>query len=354
MTKVHAMLAAAVLGVSTMALPARAADDFKKTTIDNIPREARDAIRDKTKDKQDVQVFTRRMSDGETQYTTFFMDDGRRMEMRVDKDGNVVSPAHETRVQPGDKDADKNDDKNKSGAKNDSKRDDNKNDDTADADVARTKDWKREPEPLKNLPENVQATMKKELEAAGSKDGDYFRLRRDGDDTFSMFFAPEGGKRQELRVDKKGDVIGRYGPQGEGLPLDRTAAAKAVAEDEAAQSAGARQTGNTSSNSKTTSAQPSETKTAPKPAADSTVAPKPDTASEKFTEIKQDDLPDPVRKAFAIPTKDAAQVQYRSWTRDGKTYYSAFYFPKGTAKQMELRMDADGKALEEAHPAEAK
>jgi len=347
MTKVHAMLAAAVLGVTTMALPARAADDFKKTQIDNIPREARDAIRDKTKNKENVQVYKRRMSDGETQYTTFFMDDGKRMEMRVDKDGNVVSPAHETRQQPADNDNDN--DKNKGDAKNDNAKD--KDDD---ADAVRTKDWKREPEHLNKLPDNVQATMKKELDAAGSKDGDYFRLRRDGDDTFSMFFTPEGGKRQELRVDKKGDVIGRYGPQGEGLPLDRTAAAKAVAEDEAAQTAGARQTGNNTSANSKTSAQPSEVKTAPKPAADKTVSPKPDTASEKFTEIKQDDLPDPVRKAMAIPTKDASQVQYRSWTRDGKTYYSAFYFPKGSAKQMELRMDADGKPLEEAHPAEAK
>src|SRR3954464_439871 len=58
MKNVRMILAAAALGVSAMALPARAADEFKETKMDSIPREAREALQDKTKNKDDVKVFT--------------------------------------------------------------------------------------------------------------------------------------------------------------------------------------------------------------------------------------------------------------------------------------------------------
>src|SRR5205809_105271 len=79
MKNVQTILAAAVLGVSAMALPAHAADEFKETKMDSIPREARDTLQDKTKNKDDVKVFTRHMSDGEDQYTAIYMDHGKEM-----------------------------------------------------------------------------------------------------------------------------------------------------------------------------------------------------------------------------------------------------------------------------------
>ena len=66
------------------------------------------------------------------------------------------------------------------------------------------------------------------------------------------------------------------------------------------------------------------------------------------------DLPKPVAEAFKGATFQATQVEYRTWSRDGNTYYSAFYLPKGSTKQMEFRTDADGKKLEDAHEAQAK
>jgi len=321
MKNVRMMLAAAAIGVSAMALPVRAADEFKETKMDSIPREAREALQDKTKNMDDVKVFTRHMKDGEDQYTAFYMDNGKRMEIRVDKDGKVTSPAHETREQPGDKDADK--------KKDDSSASNDKN------------EWKREPSPLKDFPKPAQETLTKELSAAGAKDGDYFRLRQQGDDIYSMFYTPEGGQRQEVRVDKNGKVIGHYGPESN---ANETASAKTSSDSTgAAQPAGAKQPANTSDTNKTTTAQP-----APKTG---TVAP---AETEELKEIKRDDLPESVRKTFAGQTIGASSVEYRTWTRDGKTYYSVFYLPKGSVKQMEFRTDAEGKKLEDAHEAQAK
>src|SRR5215203_4624561 len=166
MKNVRTMLAAAVLGVSAMALPAGAADEFKKTAIDDIPREARQSIQDKTKDKQDLQVYTRQMKDGEEQYTAFYMDDGKRMELRVDKNGKVTSPAHETREQPGDKDRDM--------AKDDGKHHNDKDKDKQKDKDDIAVDYKREPAPASELPKPAQEALFKELHKAGAKDGDYF------------------------------------------------------------------------------------------------------------------------------------------------------------------------------------
>jgi hypothetical protein len=311
------ILAAAVLGVSAMALPSSVrADDFKKTQIDDVPREARDAIKDQTKDKKDVEVFTRHMDDGQDQYTAFYMDDGKRMEFRVDKNGKVTSAAHETREQPGDKDKDHDKDK--------------KHDSSASADA--DKDYHRESTSLSEIPKPAQEALNKELQSSKAKEGDYFRLRRQGDDIYSMFYTPDGGQSREVRVDRNGKVLGHFGGGGA---------------DEAAQPAAARQPADKPSDSKTSSAQPAPAKT-PAPA---TPAPADTT---ELREVKASDLPKPVADAFKNATFNASQVEYRTWTRDGKTYYSAFYMPKGSIKQMEFRTDADGKALEDAHEAEPK
>jgi len=327
------ILAAAVLGVSAMALPTSVrADDFKKTQIDDIPREARDAIKDQTKNKKDVEVFARHMDGGETQYTAFYMDDGKRMEFRVDKNGKVTSAAHETREQPGDKDRDHDKDRDK-----DKKHDDKKHDSSsasADAD----KDYNRESTSLSDMPKPAQDALNKQLQSAKAKEGDYFRLRQQGDDIYSMFYTPEGGQREEVRVDKTGKVLGHFGG-------DNNDVAKTSSED-AAQPAGARQPAKTSGD-KSTTAQPAPAKT-PAPA---TPAPAETT---ELREVKASDLPKPVAEAFKGATFQATQVEYRTWSRDGNTYYSAFYLPKGSTKQMEFRTDADGKKLEDAHEAQAK
>jgi hypothetical protein len=329
------ILAAAVLGVSTIALPSSVrADDFKKTQIDDIPREARDAIKDQTKNKKDVEVFARHMDGGETQYTAFYMDDGKRMEFRVDKDGKVTSAAHETREQPGDKDRDHDKDRDK-----DKKHDDNKKHDSsasADAD----KEYNRESTSLSDIPKPAQDALNKELQSAKAKEGDYFRLRQQGDDIYSMFYTPDGGQRREVRVDKNGKVLGHFGDGDASNDV-----AKSSSED-AAQPAGARQPAKTSGD-KTTAAQPAPAKT-PAPA---TPAPAETT---ELREVKASDLPKPVAEAFKSATFQASQVEYRTWSRDGKTYYSAFYLPKGSTKQMEFRTDADGKKLEDAHEAQSK
>jgi hypothetical protein len=310
------ILAAAVLGMSAMALPSSvSADDFKKTQIDDVPREARDAIKNQTKDKKDVEVFTRHMDDGQDQYTAFYMDDGKRMEFRVDKNGKVTSAAHETREQPGDKDKDHDVDKKKDHSSS-----------SADA----RKDYEREASRLDQFPKPAQDALMKELQTAKAPDGDYFRLRQQGDDIYSMFYTPQGGQRQEVRVDKNGKLLGHFGENS----------------TDDAQPAAARQPADTAGD-KTTTAQPAPAKT-PAPA---TPAPADTT---ELREVKASDLPKPVAETFKNATFNASQVEYRTWTRDGKTYYSAFYMPKGSIKQMEFRTDADGKALEDAHEAEPK
>lgn len=327
MKNVRTILAAAVLGVSAIALPPVHADDFKKTQIDDIPREARDAIKDQTKGKDSVEVFARHMDGGETQYTAFYMDDGKRMEFRVDKDGKVTSPAHETREQPGDKEKDKKD-------KDKDKDKDSKHDASADSDKA----YQRESTSLAEIPKPAQDALNKELQTAKAKDGDYFRLRQKGDDIYSMFYTPEGGQAREVRVDKDGKVLGHFGGGD-------AAVAQAPSED-AAQPAGARQPANASDGKTTQTPQP-----APKAPAPATPAPAETT---EMREVKADDLPKPVAEAFKNATFNATQVEYRTWMRDGKTYYSAFYLPKGSIKQMEFRTDAEGKALEDAHEAQPK
>lgn len=159
---------------------------YGRAYLDDMPSDARRAIRDQTRDAEDVEYY-RFTKNGRDYYgAQFTTSAGRRLEVTTDEDGRTTD-----RVVVSDY----------AGARRDVR--------DRDFEYDRGRGWDRDRSRLtrERLPRDVREAL--DDQTYGATDVDYYRLTEDGRTLYAARYTTSGGRRIEARADESGRLANR-------------------------------------------------------------------------------------------------------------------------------------------------